>query len=100
MSSYAAIDPILLPWIEAKRFTLFSEWAGEPARFFYAPGNPPFDCFQVSVSEGPPHGVTVTARTIDTNDDAEFEESWTGPVGQLEEMLSTAMVTIDRWKAR
>jgi hypothetical protein len=59
---------------------LVYEWNGEPARFFYAPGDPPFECFQISVERVEPREVAVYARAVDTNDDTENElaRSWTG----------------------
>jgi hypothetical protein len=102
MSNYAAVDGIIDTWVKETGSTLFTEWAGAPARFFYVPGDPPFECFQVSVLP-PKNGRTaVAARAIDTNDDTEQEmdQTWEGPLAQLNEMLGTALATIERWKVR
>jgi len=99
---YSDIDPIIEKWVAHLGSTLFSEWNGEPARFFYTPGNPPFECFQISVERSEPHKVAVYARAIDTNDDTEneLEKSWTGAPAQLDAMLADASEAINGWKAR
>ena len=102
MSAYAEVDEVIAEWVDATGSTLFTEWADAPARYFYIPGDPPFECFQVSV-QPPENGRTaVLARAIDTNDDtdAEMDQTWEGCVGELEAMLRTAVGTIDQWKAR
>lgn len=102
MSVYAELDPVIDKWVVALGSKLFTEWAGEPARFFYTPGDAPFEVFQISI--GPPEDgrVNVLARAVDTNDDAEDEmdRTWEGPVGELDQMLGTAVATIENWKAR
>lgn len=100
MTAYADMDDVIDAWVKATGSTLFNEWAGRPARFFHVPGTPPFDCFQVSID--PPSGsrVAVSARSIDTNDDAEMEQVWEGSVGELDAMLAAAMTAIETWKQR
>jgi hypothetical protein len=102
MSSYAEVDDVIAAWVKATGSTLFTEWAGTAARYFHVPGDPPFECFQVSV-RSPENGRTsVTSVAIDTNDDTEeeMEQTWEGPLEQLGEMLGTALATIEQWKAR
>mgnify|MGYP003408209507 CR=1 FL=1 len=102
MSNYAAIDAIIDACVKATGSTLFTEWAGAPARFFHIPGDAPFECFQVSVRT-PENGRTaVTARAIDTNDNTEeaMDQTWEGTFAQLNDMLGTALTTIERWKTR
>ncbi len=51
----------------------------------------------------PKNGRTaVVARAIDTNDDAEDEldQTWEGPLTELDGMLASAFFTIERWKSR
>ncbi|HEV7405744.1 MAG TPA: hypothetical protein VGO11_22565 [Chthoniobacteraceae bacterium] len=100
MTSYAELDHFIEAWVETTGSTLFTEWAGKPARFFYIPGTPPFECFQISV--GPPceGRVTVLAGSVDTNDESELERTWEGAAGQLDSMLAAAMATIETWKQR
>jgi len=99
---YTALDGVIDAWVRATGATLFTEWAGEPARFFHVPGNPPFECFQVSIEPRSADAVSVRARAIDTNDDTEFafEKTWHGSVAQLDDMLSAAVETIETWKNR
>ena len=102
MTRYVEVDDVIEAWVKATDSTLFTEWAGQPARFFYVPGTPPFECFQVSV-QAPENGQTsVTARAIDTNDDAEEEldQTWEGPIGDLDGMLKAALAAIEAWKVR
>src|SRR5436190_7019832 len=102
MNGYAEVDSVIANWIQSTGSTLFTEWADAPARYFHVPGDPPFECFQVSVHL-PENGQTgVTARAIDTNDDTEndLDQTWKGPVRQLDDMLRAAMATIEEWKAR
>jgi hypothetical protein len=102
MSAYADVDGVIAGWVEATGSTLFTEWAHAPARYFHIPGDPPFECFQISV-QPPENGRTaVLARAIDTNDDgeAQMDQSWEGPIGELDAMLRTAVATVGEWKAR
>lgn len=102
MSDYAAVDGVIDAWVKATGSTLFTEWAGQAARFFHIPGVPPFECFQISIELPSADGVSVRARAIDTNDDCEMEleKTWHGSVAELDVMLSTAVATIETWKGR
>lgn len=100
MDDYACVDRVIDAWVNAAGSTLYTEWAGKPARFFHVPGAPPFECFQVSVGSPSAGRVAVLARSIDTNDDAELERAWEGPVGELDAMLADAMATVETWRAR
>ena len=99
-SNYATVDGVIDAWVETTGSTLFTEWAGEPARFFHVPGKPPFECFQVSIDPPSADRVKVLARSIDTNDDSELEQTWHGPVSELDAMLSAAMAAIETWRER
>ena len=102
MSEYADIDGVIDTWVKTTGSTLFTEWAGASARFFYVPGDPPFECFQISVSRPSDGRTAVTARAVDTNDDTEeeMEQTWEGPLAHLNEMLGTALATVEYWKGR
>ncbi|MET2830837.1 hypothetical protein [Mesorhizobium shangrilense] len=102
MTTYADVDRIIDLWVKATGSTLFTEWAGKPARFFHIGGTRPFECFQISIDLPGPYEIAVFARAIDTCDDTEMEmqRTWTGPVSQLDEMLATAVAIVEQWKAR
>jgi hypothetical protein len=102
MSGYADVDGVIAAWVRSAKSKLFTEWADAPARFFYVPGDPPFECFQVSVSVPTEGRTSVTARAVDTNDgaDDQMEETWEGPIVDLDQLLRAAMATIEKWKAR
>ncbi|MEO7691519.1 MAG: hypothetical protein ABIS51_19705 [Sphingomonas sp.] len=102
MSSYAEIDPVIEKWVAALGATLVTKWANAPARFFYAPGDPPFECFQISVDPPESGRTSVYARAVDTNDDSDDELSrlWSGPVSDLDSMMSAAVETVTAWKSR
>lgn len=99
---FSFFDPVIEKWVARLGSTLFREWNGEPARYFHVPGDPPFECFQISVEQAEPHEVAVHARAIDTNDDTEhdLEKSWVGAPAQLDAMLESASKVIADWKAR
>lgn len=99
---FSDVDPVIERWVARLGSTLFCEWNGEPARYFHVPGDPPFECFQISVERAEPYKVAVHARAIDTNDDTEndLERSWTGAPAQLDAMLASASEVIDDWKVR
>ncbi|HEX8257286.1 MAG TPA: hypothetical protein VF589_06605 [Allosphingosinicella sp.] len=102
MGSYADVDPVIESWVKATGSSLFTEWADVQARFFHLPGDPPFECFQISVRL-PQNGQTaVTARAIDTNDhsDEGMDRTWEGPISELDSMLRAAVGTVKSWKAR
>ncbi|HET9428292.1 MAG TPA: hypothetical protein VFO69_08030 [Allosphingosinicella sp.] len=102
MSDYAAVDGVIDLWVKATGSTLFTEWEGQPTRFFHVPGEPPFECFQISIELPSADSVSVRARAIDTNDgrETELENAWRGSVADLHAMLSTAVATIETWKGR
>jgi hypothetical protein len=98
--NYADLDPTISKWVEATSSTLFTEWAGEPSRYFHLSGDPPFECFQIVVFPPAKGDVSVQASSIDTNDDAEMMHLWEGPVAKLDEMLAVAVATVEQWKVR
>jgi hypothetical protein len=102
MSDFSEIDDVIAKWVKAADTTLHREWAGAPARFFHIPGDPPFECFQISVQAPEAGATSVTARAIDTNDDTEeqMENAWRGPIVDLDEMLRAAVALVGSWKAR
>jgi len=86
--------------VKANGSTLFTEWAGEPARFLHLPGHPPYQCFQISVDPPRAGYVAVLARSIDTNDGDELQERWKAPVGELDDLLAKAVQTVQAWRDR
>lgn len=100
MTIYADIDEVIDAWVKANGLVLFTEWADQPARFAHVPGKPPFECFQISVDPPSADRVAVLARSIDTNDDAELEHSWEGPLPTLGTMLEAAMEMTTVWRER
>lgn len=102
MSDYADIDGVIAKWVRATDTTLHTEWANAPARFFHLPGDPPFECFQISVQMPEGGRTSVTARAIDTNDDTEeqMDKTWQGLVGDLDEMLGAAVALVGTWTMR
>ena len=102
MGGYADVDDVINKWVGSIGSTLFTDWADSPARFFHVPGDPPFECFQVSVHLPVDGRTGVTARAIDTNDGTEhaMEQTWRGSTDELDEMLGAAVALIERWKAR
>lgn len=102
MCAFDVIDPVIEKWVIALGSRLFTEWAGEPARFFYRPGDPPFEVFQISISRPLGDRVRVFARAVDTNDDAEedLEGEWSGSTSELDGLIERAVATIDGWKSR
>jgi hypothetical protein len=102
MDGFSNLDPIIATWVEHLGSKLFTEWAGAPARFFYTPGDPPFEVFQISVDVPHDGRTAVHARAVDTNDetDDQMDLTWEGPSVDLDTMLSLAVETINGWKAR
>jgi hypothetical protein len=100
MTDYADLDPTIGKWVEATSSTLFTEWAGEPSRYFHLPGEPPFDCFQIVVFPPAGNDVTVQAASLDTNDGTEMMQIWEGPAASLNGMLAAAVATVDQWMVR
>jgi hypothetical protein len=102
LSPYSEVDPVIAKWVEAIGSPLTTEWADEPARFFYIGGDPPFECFQIYISPPKDGRIAIYAHAVDTNDDTEDElnNSWEGKVGELDSMISAAVANIELWKAR
>ena len=44
--------------------------------------------------------MAVLASSIDTDDDSETEQTWEGPIDDLDAMLRSAIATIEVWKTR
>jgi hypothetical protein len=46
--------------------------------------------------------TSVTTRAIDTNDgaDDQMDQTWRGPIGDLDAMLGAAVALIETWKRR
>ena len=102
MGSFADIDGVIAKWVRAVDATLNTEWADAPARFFHIPGDPPFECFQISVQVPEGGQTSVTARAIHTNDDTDeqMDKTWRGPIGDLDGMLGAADALVETWKGR
>lgn len=102
MNPYAQVDPVIAAHVQKMGSSLFMEWAEEPARFFYTPGEPPFEVFQIYVGKPSAKKIVVYARAIDTNDDteSEMEQQWEGQIDDLSVMLDTATSRVDEWKLR
>jgi hypothetical protein len=102
MSPYSEVDSVIAKWVEILGSKLRTEWADQSARFFYTPGDPPFECFQISIDPPREGQITVYAHAVDTNDDTDDElaASWAGQVGELDGMLASAVGTISAWKRR
>ena len=100
MTAFTDLDPVINKWVEATGSTLVEEWAGQSARFFHLPGEPPFECFQIVVFQPTGGEVTVQAASIDTNDAAEMIQIWEGPVASLDDLLGVAMSTVEQWRRR
>jgi hypothetical protein len=100
MNSYATLDPQLKRRAKTEGWALFTEWAGAPARFFYMGGEGPWDCFQISINPPDAGVVKIWARSVDTNDDQEFEQAWQGPVAEFDGLLTSAVSAVDVWKRR
>jgi hypothetical protein len=100
MNPYAEVDKAIADSATANGSTLLDEWAGKPARFFHLPGLRPFESFQISIS--PPFGgyVEVWARSIDTDDESQFEQRFDGRTSDIGGMLDAAIEVIDTWKHR
>jgi hypothetical protein len=97
-SPYAEIDGAINGLLLGTGWTLHTEWAGRPARYFQVPADPPLECFQLSVSPPVKGHVTVFAAAVDKEGDSELEESWHGPVSKLNSLLSDAIATIQEWE--
>ena len=100
MNPYLIIDAQLDRRAAENGWTVFKEWADAPARFFYLGESAPWDCFQVSIDPPIAGVVVVAARSVDTNDDQEFEQTWRGRVTGFDNLLISAVASIETWKSR
>jgi len=100
MTAYAEVDPFIDAWAQATVKKLFTEWAGQPARFAYLPGLRPFECFQISIEPPFAGRVGVMARSIDTDDGGEFDQRWEGAADALSILLEEATATVQEWANR
>jgi len=100
MTGYEDVDATIAAWAKANVKKLFDEWAGKPARFAYLPGLRPFECFQISVQPPCAGCITVSANSVDTDDDSEHHQTWEGPVDSLATMLKEATETVRLWVNR
>lgn len=99
---YAEVDAVIAKWVGALGATLSTQWDNAPARFFYTSGDPPFECFQISVDPPSDGQVSVYAIAVDTNDDTDDEltASWIGRIAEIDAMLAKAVDTVEGWKRR
>ena len=102
MDPYAAVDAVIARWVKATGSTLFSEWSGEPTRYFHIAGDPPHECFQVVIFPPSIGEIVVQAAAIDTNDNSELEmlQIWRGRPEDLDALIADAVATVDAWKGR
>jgi hypothetical protein len=100
MDPYSIIDAQLDRRAAENGWAVVREWAEAPARFFYIGGLAPFDCFQISVEPPADDAVVVTARSVDTNYDQEFEQTWRGEVAEFDSFLTSAVALVETWKSR
>lgn len=100
MNPYLIIDAQLDRRAAENGWTVFKEWADAPTRFFYLGESAPWDCFQVSIDPPIAGAVVVAARSVDTNDDQEFEQTWRGRVTEFDNLLISAVASIETWKSR
>lgn len=100
MTPYAEVDPIIDAWAAGTVEKLFKEWADRPARFAYLPGLRRFECFQISIDEPLGGRIVVLARSVDTDDEGEFEQRWEGATENLSTMLDEATDRVRAWVNR
>ena len=100
MTGYEEVDAIIAAWADANVKKLFDEWAGEPARFAYFPGLRPLECFQIWVQPPVADCITVSAASVDTDDNTEHHRTWEGPVDSLATMLDEATEVVRQWVGR
>jgi len=100
MTGYDEVDATIRAWADANVKTLFDEWAGEPARFAYLPGLRPLECFQIWVQPPIAGRISVSAASVDTDDDSEHHRAWEGPVDSLATMLDEATGAVREWVNR
>ncbi|WP_159983252.1 MULTISPECIES: hypothetical protein [unclassified Novosphingobium] len=100
MKAYAEVDSAIDAWAQATVKKLFTEWADQPARFAYLPGRRPFECFQISIDPPFAGRVAASARSVDTDDESEFDERWEGATDALPDLLEEATATVQKWVNR
>lgn len=100
MNPYLLMDAQLDRQAAEKGWVVFREWANAPARFFYVSGCDGRDCFQVAIEPPVMGALVVTARSVDTNDDQDFEQVWRGGIDELDSLLALAIDQIKIWKSR
>lgn len=100
MDPYSIIDAQLDRRAAENGWAVVREWAEAPARFSYIGGRAPFDCFQISIDPPAVGAVVVTARSVDTNDNQEFEQTWRGEVAEFDSFLTSAVALVETWKSR
>lgn len=100
MTAYAEVDPVIEAWAQATVKKLFTEWGDQPARFAYIPGLRAFECFQISIDPPFAGRVAVLARSVDTDDESEFDERWEGATEALPVLLEEAATTVQKWVNR
>ena len=100
MNAYSIIDAQLDRRAAENGWTVFKEWANAPARFFYVGGSAPWDCFQIVIDPPAAGAIAVTARSVDTNDGQEFEQTWRGEIAEFDGLLNSAVASIETWKSR
>ncbi len=100
MNPYSIIDAQLDRRAAENGWAVVKEWADAPARFFYVGGKGPWDCFQITID--PPVGgaLVIIARSVDTNDGQEFEQTWRGGIAEFDSLLNSAVALIETWKSR
>lgn len=91
--SYAAIDQIVREWADANVKAMFTEWAGQEARFCYL-SSPQGECYQISIEAPENESVRVRVHGIETLDDVEAHLEWLVPVTRLRDTLDTAKQTV------
>ncbi|MBN8809602.1 MAG: hypothetical protein J0I47_15390 [Sphingomonas sp.] len=94
------MDEVIETWAVTNVKKLFDKWAGKSARFAYSSGLRPFEYFQISINPPCEGHVVISARSIDTDDDTEFEREWEGATDKLAAMLNDATKTVMDWIKR
>ncbi len=100
MTAYSEVDPVIAAWAQGTVKKLFTEWADQPARFAYLPGLRPFECFQISKDPPAAGRVAVSARSVDTDDESEFDQRREGATDALLNLLEEATATVQKWVNR
>lgn len=96
---YDAVDAAIAAWAASHSLTLCTEFGGGPARFCYVTGDE-HECFQVSIETPADGAITVNAWGVETEDDAELNQQWRVPVGDLVPTLEAALGRIAVWRSR